>query len=536
MALPVLMATSFSSADSVGHLLNHVFRVSSPPNALLGLEELNVCVQGSRGLVEDYLREAKAAVLLAQESRQAGRGAEGLASKKAGWGGPKGPALIRSVILETDHGFYFFQSEPADPSCGPGTPEFDLSKVGPWVGASMRWSKKAFGEGLLCSVLHLDELAPHLHLLIREDRFGLERPPLLPVSLAESVTPGGQGRFTVAEYRQSYVAFMASKGYDGYPSWRHESELRKLTPYTRRSQYYRMLGEAEDMIARSPRLFPDPFEGEGPPLPFPKEEMERLARENPAALRKAMDRDLDELLEPINRSLQKKYDELDEAEEKLETLSIIEKVIAKPGQHRPKSAPDLMREILGGEGEEKSDNQEIQDNKTDKDQEEAEEKKRPRKAKTGAAKTGAAKKPGRKAKASAAKKPGRKAAKAVKPAKKTKEGPDKKKGKRAASGAEPASESGKAPESASESGKAEESASDSGQGPETASESGKAPEPASESGKALEPAFGKRRPFAPEKWAYRLIGGLKVEGEGEYWRIGDTRGFGALELLNCLFG
>ena len=132
--------------------------------------------------------------------------------------------LCREIVLSASPSYF----RPGRESIG-GI--FELDKVKAWATASLAWAKRQWPDQLASAVLHLDELTPHLHLLVvprvksavgmwklnSKALFDRERLRELQSSYGESMAPLGIRRgepgsiATHAEARQFYGVVNASK-------------------------------------------------------------------------------------------------------------------------------------------------------------------------------------------------------------------------------------------------------------------------------------------------------------------------------------
>jgi hypothetical protein len=132
--------------------------------------------------------------------------------------------LCREIVLSASPSYF----RPGRESIG-GI--FELDKVKAWATVSLAWAKRQWPDQLASAVLHLDELTPHLHLLVvprvksavgvwklnSKAMFDRERLRELQSSYGESMAPLGIRRgepgsiATHAEARQFYGVVNASK-------------------------------------------------------------------------------------------------------------------------------------------------------------------------------------------------------------------------------------------------------------------------------------------------------------------------------------
>lgn len=133
--------------------------------------------------------------------------------------------LCREIVLSASPSYF----RPGRESMG-GV--FEPDKVKAWATASLAWAKRQWADQLASVVLHLDEMTPHLHLLVvprvksaagvwklnSKALFDRERLRELQTSYGEAMAPlgirrGEPGSQAVhSEVRQFYGAVNASKG------------------------------------------------------------------------------------------------------------------------------------------------------------------------------------------------------------------------------------------------------------------------------------------------------------------------------------
>ena len=133
--------------------------------------------------------------------------------------------LCREIVLSASPGYF----RPGRESMG-GV--FELDKVKAWATASLAWAKRQWPDQLASAVLHLDEMTPHMHLLVvprvksaagvwklnSKALFDRERLRELQSGYGEALAPLGIRRgepgsqATHSEVRQFYGAVQAAKG------------------------------------------------------------------------------------------------------------------------------------------------------------------------------------------------------------------------------------------------------------------------------------------------------------------------------------
>ena len=133
--------------------------------------------------------------------------------------------LCREIVLSASPSYF----RPGRESMG-GV--FEPDRVRAWAKAALAWAKRQWPDQLASAVLHLDEMTPHLHLLVvprvkaaagvwklnSKALFDRERLRDLQTSYGEAIAPLGIRRgepgslATHSEARQFYGAVNASKG------------------------------------------------------------------------------------------------------------------------------------------------------------------------------------------------------------------------------------------------------------------------------------------------------------------------------------
>ncbi|MDR1309585.1 MAG: plasmid recombination protein, partial [Deltaproteobacteria bacterium] len=165
----VTLSIARMGQEKADDLIGHNYRLKDVPGALGG---------GEGGRIEVISGEAGAV-----RARLAGQGRR-----------------FFSVIMEASGDRFLGRFPGARP--GRREEEAGDDPVGAFRDFSLAWAREVFGQGLISEVMHLDESAPHLHLVVSEEGFreGTGGSPLF------------RGPRSLKGYRRSYYAHMARLG------------------------------------------------------------------------------------------------------------------------------------------------------------------------------------------------------------------------------------------------------------------------------------------------------------------------------------